>query len=104
IHDLFNLHFWQAHPLALPIFASVDTVKAINREALLSFMADRYRAGRVFIAAAGAIDHESLTAHCERLFSSIKGDGRVERVTPPQERVIALNYPKKLEQAHLCIG
>jgi predicted Zn-dependent peptidase len=104
IHDLFNLHFWQGHPLALPIFGSVDTVNAINREALVSFMAERYRAGRVFIAAAGAIDHESLTADCERLFSSIKGDGRVERVTPPQERVIVLNYPKKLEQAHLCIG
>ena len=104
IHDLFNLHFWQGHPLALPIFGSVDTVNAINREALVSFMADRYRAGRVFIAAAGAIDHDSLIADCERLFSSIKGDGRVERVTPPQERVMVLNYPKKLEQAHLCIG
>ena len=31
IHDLFNLHFWGGHPLALPIFGSVDTVNAINR-------------------------------------------------------------------------
>ncbi len=35
IHDLFNLNFWQGHPLALPIFGSVETVNAINREMLL---------------------------------------------------------------------
>src|SRR6266446_5148979 len=104
IHDLFNLHYWQGHPLALPIFGSVETVNAINREALVSFMADRYRAGRVFIAAAGAVDHERLMRDCARLFGSIAGDGRPEPTSPPQERVVVLNENKKLEQAHLCIG
>jgi predicted Zn-dependent peptidase len=104
IHDLFNLHYWQGHPLALPIFGSVETVNAINREALVSFMADRYRAGRVFIAAAGAVDHERLMRDCDRLFGSIAGDGRPEPTSPPQERVVVLNENKKLEQAHLCIG
>src|SRR4029077_8150537 len=69
IHDLFNLHFWQGHPLALPIFGSVESVNAINREMLVSFMADRYRAGRVFIAAAGAVNHANLTRQCQRLFA-----------------------------------
>ena len=104
IHDLFNLHYWQGHPLALPIFGSVETVNAINREALVSFMADRYRAGRVFIAAAGAVDHERLMRDCDRLFGSIAGDGRPEPTSPPQERVVVLNENKKLEQAHICIG
>jgi len=104
IHDLFNLHYWQGHPLALPIFGSVETVNAINREALVSFMADRYRAGRVFIAAAGAVDHERLMRDCARLFGSIAGDGRPEPTSPPRERVVVLNENKKLEQAHICIG
>jgi len=104
IHDLFNLHYWRGHPLALPIFGSVETVNAINREALVSFMADRYRAGRVFIAAAGAVDHERLMCDCDRLFGSIAGDGRPEPTSPPQERLVVLNENKKLEQAHLCIG
>src|SRR5690242_3957132 len=72
IHDLFNLHFWKGHPLALPIFGSVETVNAIDRELLVSFMADRYRAGRVFIAAAGAVDHDGLVADCQRFFGGIK--------------------------------
>jgi predicted Zn-dependent peptidase len=104
IHDLFNLHFWGGHPLALPIFGSVETVNAINRELLVSFMADRYRAGRVFIAAAGAIDHDQLVANCERLFGGIKGDGAVGPITAPTERLMVLNHAKDLEQAHLCIG
>jgi predicted Zn-dependent peptidase len=104
IHDLFNLHFWKGHPLALPIFGSVETVNAIDRELLVSFMADRYRAGRVFIAAAGAVDHDLLVADCERYFGGIKGDGRGEPISPPSETVMVLNQAKELEQAHICIG
>jgi predicted Zn-dependent peptidase len=104
IHDLFNLHFWQGHPLALPIFGSVETVNGIDREMLVSFMADRYRADRTFIAAAGALDHDELVKQCEHLFGSIEGDGASAPITPPQERLIVLNHLKKLEQAHLCIG
>lgn len=104
IHDLFNLHFWQGHPLSLPICGSVDTVNAIDRELMISFMADRYRAERVLIAAAGAVDHDRLVADCERLFGSIRGDSKHTEIEAPRERVMVLNYPKKLEQAHLCIG
>jgi predicted Zn-dependent peptidase len=104
IHDLFNLHFWQGHPLSLPIFGSVDTVNAIDRDLMVSFMADRYRAERVLIAAAGAVDHDQLVADCERLFGSIPGDGRPTNIDAPRERLTVVNYPKKLEQAHLCFG
>jgi predicted Zn-dependent peptidase len=104
IHDLFNLHFWQGHPLALPIFGSVETVNAIDREMLVSFMADRYRAGRVFITAAGAVNHEQLAKQCQQLFGGIEGDGFVAPITAPHERLMVLNHFKKLEQAHLCIG
>src|SRR6202790_1915792 len=83
IHDLFNLKFWEGHPLSLPIFGSVETVNAINRELLVSFMADRYRAGRVFIAAAGMVDHQRLVDDCARLFGGVSGDGRGEPITPP---------------------
>ncbi len=104
IHDLFNLHFWEGHPLSLPIFGSVETVNAIDRELMVSFMADRYRAERVLIAAAGAVDHDRLVADCERLFGSIPGDGRPTKIDAPRERLIVVNHPKKLEQAHLCFG
>ncbi len=104
IHDLFALHYWGGHPLALPIFGSVQTVNSFDRNLLLDFMAQRYRAGRVFIAAAGMVDHERLVGDCERHFGSIGGDGRPDPVTPPCERPMLLNQEKRLEQAHICIG
>jgi predicted Zn-dependent peptidase len=104
IHDLFNLRYWEGHPLALPIFGSVETVNAIDRELLVSFMTDRYRAGRVFIAAAGAVDHDDLVADCERFFGGVAGDDRGELISPPAETAIVLNQSKDLEQAHICIG
>jgi predicted Zn-dependent peptidase len=104
IHDLFTYQFWQGHPLALPIFGSVETVNRIDRELLTTFMAERYRAGRVFIAAAGKLDHQRLVDHCERLFAHIPGDGRGEKISPPPEHPVVLNHEKKLEQAHICLG
>jgi predicted Zn-dependent peptidase len=104
IHDLWTEKFWKGHPLALPIFGSVETVNKINRGLLLSFMGARYRASRVFIAAAGQVEHERLTAKCAQLFGGILGDGKVEKITPPLSHPIVLTHEKKLEQAHICIG
>jgi predicted Zn-dependent peptidase len=58
----------------------------------------------VLIAAAGAVDHDRLVEDCERLFGSIQGDGKHTDIEAPRERVMVINHPKKLEQAHLCIG
>ena len=84
IHDLFNETYWAGHPLALPIFGSVRTVNAINRELLTSFMAERYRAGRVFIAAAGSVDHDALVKRCAGLFEPLARDGHPDPISPPR--------------------
>jgi predicted Zn-dependent peptidase len=104
IHDLFTENFWKGHPLAAPIFGTTETVNGINREHLRSFMTARYRSERVFLAAAGQVDHDKLHARCERLFGSIPGNGKPDPTTLPTARPLVLNEQKKLEQAHLCIG
>src|ERR1700680_878792 len=104
IHDLFSLDFWKGHPLALPIFGSPATVNTFDREAVVTFMAERYRAERIFISAAGKIDHDSLVRDCERLFNSVAGNGHPDKVTPPSVHPSVLNHEKKLEQAHIVIG
>src|SRR6266851_1861048 len=76
----------------------------VDRELMTSFMKDRYRAHRVFIAASGQLEHEKLVAHCERLFSGIAGDGHPLPFTSPTDRPVMLTHHKKLEQAHLVIG
>jgi predicted Zn-dependent peptidase len=104
IHDLFNLKFWSGHPLALPIAGSVATVTSLDRDLMTSFMGQRYRAERVFVAAAGKVDHDALVAQCERHFGSIAGDGKVDQIAPPKVHSLVLNHEKQLEQAHICLG
>ncbi len=104
IHDLFNLKFWAGHPLALPIAGSVATVTSLDRERMTSFMDQRYRAERVFIAAAGKVDHDALAAQCQTLFGAIQGNGKVDRIKPPKAHSVVLNHEKPLEQAHICLG
>ena len=104
IHDLFNLNFWQGHPLALPVFGSAQTVGSFDRTLVTSFMAERYRAERVFIAAAGAVDHDRLLADCTKLFAGIPSNCATPALHPPSERHVVLTCEKPLEQAHLCIG
>ena len=104
IHDLFTENFWKGHPLALPIFGSVETVNKIDRELLMSFMGARYRSSRVFIAAAGQVEHARLTAQCADLFARVEGNGKVELILPPVDHPLVLIHEKDLEQAHICIG
>jgi predicted Zn-dependent peptidase len=104
IHDLFNLKFWSGHPLALPIAGSVATVTSLDRDLMTSFMAQRYRAGRVLIAAAGKVDHVELVDQCQRLFGAIAGDGTADAISPPHAHSLVLNHEKQLEQAHICLG
>ena len=102
IHDLFNEEFWKGHPLALPIFGSVATVNKIDREQLMSFMAARYRSSRVFIAAAGQVEHERLTAKCAGLFGGVAGDGKVEKFSPPIDHPLVLDAREETRAgAHL---
>ena len=104
IHDLFSLDFWKGHPLALPIFGSPATVNTFNREEVVTFMAERYRAERIFISAAGQVDHDGLVRDCERLFNSVAGNGTPDVITSPSVHPSVLNQPKELEQAHIVMG
>ena len=104
IHDLFSLDFWRGHPLALPIFGSPATVNTFDRKAVVDFMAERYRAERIFISAAGQVDHNALVRDCERLFASVEGNGKSDVITTPGVHPTVLNQHKDLEQAHLVMG
>ena len=104
IHDLFSLDFWKGHPLALPIFGSPTTVNTFDRNAVVDFMAERYRAERIFISAAGQVDHETLVRDCERLFAPVVGNGKPDVITTPGVHPTVLNQHKELEQAHLVMG
>jgi predicted Zn-dependent peptidase len=110
VHDLFSLDFFQDHPIALPICGSAETVNGFSRDDFLKFFRSRYQPRRVIVAAAGNLRHgDIVTEMAERLGSAAAVDDRVaaeslDRRRLPETRQGVFPHPKRLEQAHLCMG
>jgi predicted Zn-dependent peptidase len=110
VHDLFSLDFFQDHPIARPICGSAETVNAFSRDDLLKFFRSRYQPRRVIVAAAGNLRHgDIVTEMAERLGSAAAVDDRAAAESLdgrrlPETRHGVFPHPKRLEQAHLCMG
>jgi len=104
IHDLFSLDFWAGHALARPIAGTVETVQRLERQALLDFLAARYRPDRVIVAAAGGVDHARLVAAVERAFERLEGTSAAFCDSAPAPRRVVRVHEKPLEQLHVCLG
>lgn len=104
VHDLFARAFWPEHPLGRPIAGTVASVQVLDREMLRTFMDARYRAGRILVAAAGAVRHDDLVAALAPAFDAIAPTGAeaVEVVPVAAGGVTVVKKP--LEQAHVCLG
>ena len=73
--DLVFDHFIETafpdQPLGRPILGTAQTVASFDRHAIQAYLDSHYRAGRMVIAAAGAIEHDRIVEDAERLFSGI---------------------------------
>jgi predicted Zn-dependent peptidase len=104
IHDLFNEHYWPGHPLGRPVCGASATVEALDRRDFIDFLAQRYRPDRLIIAAAGAIDYETVEAWSRRTFSTLAGAASLVDGGPPVPQSGVTVTEKPLEQVHLCLG
>lgn len=104
VHDLFNLEFFKDHPLGRPICGVATTVSNFHREDFLRFVRDRYLPGRVIVAAAGHLRHADLVKAMERSLGAIEGSAMGVFEDAPRLRSGVFQYPKALEQVHICLG
>ncbi len=109
VHDLFNLDFFQDHPLGRPICGEPATVSNFHREDFLNFVGSRYLPGRVIIAAAGHLTHEALVRELSKELGGMDLDCRPQGSQPrmedsPKLRGGVFQHSKPLEQVHLCLG
>jgi len=59
--------------LGRPVLGQAANVRAIGRDALVGYLDERYRGGTLVVAAAGAVDHDRLTALAEAAFGDLPG-------------------------------
>ncbi len=106
VHDLFSQLLWPNHPLGMLLSGTIDTVRRIDREAIVRYWRQMYQPRNLLVSCAGAMDPEAVIRHLRGAF----GSARKERLTRfmraprprrgPQVRV----WNKPTEQTHLCVG
>jgi predicted Zn-dependent peptidase len=74
VFDVLGRAIFGAHPLGRAVIGNAETVRAVTREQLADFHAQRYRPHDVVIAAAGSIDHDALV-QMACAASSSEGEG-----------------------------
>jgi predicted Zn-dependent peptidase len=95
------------HPLGRPICGESATVSNFRRDDFLSFWRERYLPGRVIVAAAGHLSHESLVREMERTLGKLPAPASNGAAAGEQAPALSpglFQHAKPLEQAHLCVG
>ena len=101
---LFDEHFWPGDALSRPICGTAETVSQMSRDHFVDFVAQRYRADRVIITAAGGIDHDRLVGELGERFSDLPGGSEPTEVTNPPCVLELGSHHKDLEQVQMMLG
>ncbi len=105
VSELYANLIWQPHPLSRPILGDAPSVSSFTRSHLLEYLKDRYRNERIYVVAAGHVDHEALVALVRDQYD-FPGAGRnVDTdVQPDSRRLNKRVLSKDISQVHLCLG
>lgn len=104
IHDLFSSTLWGEHPLGRNILGQATTVKNFTRRAIAEFYGERYISSNILLTAAGSLDHLMFADLMEKHFQPVDRELPIRSEHLPEVSSRLLVYPKKTEQAHICVG
>jgi predicted Zn-dependent peptidase len=74
VFDLALLEAYPHHPLGRSILGTERTIDRLDATHLKRFRAENYAASRMVLAAAGAVDHDSIHEQAERIFSDLPAE------------------------------
>ncbi|WP_417685434.1 M16 family metallopeptidase [Roseibium sp.] len=101
--DLFQSAAWPDQPLGRPILGTPETVQGFSRDALNSYLQERYRGPDMVLAAAGAVDHDELVKLAEEKFTKVNGQAAMKEA-PGTYRGGEARLSKQLMEAQILIG
>jgi predicted Zn-dependent peptidase len=105
VHEIFTQNFWKDHPLGKPILGTQETVRKFERDTLLDFYSQRFRAGNMVFSAAGNLEHDAFVEKVASRFESLPaGASESDGEAPKTAARINLRNKKSLEQVQLCLG
>ena len=103
IFDHFQEIAFPDQAMGRPVLGRAEIVRDLPRDIVAGYMASRYRAGQMVLAASGQIEHDALVAMAEKLFAGLPGGA-----VPPSEGARYAGgdgrFARELEQVHLALG
>lgn len=66
VQELLNETMWPEHPLGRPLTGTFQSIRRIGRDEMLAFLKSNYAAPSVVVAAAGALDHDTVVEAVRR--------------------------------------
>ncbi len=103
IFDHFQETAFPNQAMGRPVLGRAEIVRDLPRDVVAGYMASRYRAGQMVLAASGRVDHDSLVQMAEKLFSGLPA-GAVPSSEQARYRGGEGRFARELEQVHLVLG
>lgn len=103
VFDLMQLAAYPDQPMGRPILGTIDLVNAYNRDDLMRYMANHYKAENMAVVAAGNLNHDLFVNMVEKHFSSLdlkRNDEKIKTVYKGGE----MRLERDLEQVNLLLG
>lgn len=105
VHDLLYQSIFKNSSLGLPILGSNDSLNAIRRDDILSFMKKYYIPNNAVISVVGNFDENNLLTAIEKYFGLWKkADNPIIKENSLQYNFEHISKSKDIEQVHLCLG
>ncbi|MBR5614653.1 MAG: insulinase family protein [Clostridia bacterium] len=105
IHDCLSGLVWRNHALGFPIAGTAESIRGIDRGALLSYRDGLYCGENMVISVVGNFDQAMVMASLEDKFGRIKKSGALRKAQAKLEVVRGADIVKKdIEQCHVCLG
>lgn len=83
VFDSFAATAYRDQTIGRPILGTPDTVKSFTPDQIRAYLARNYTADRMFIVAAGAVDHASIVKQVEERFAAIPRKPNLTVVADP---------------------
>lgn len=104
IHELFVQYVFEPHSLGYPILGTLASVEAITPETVQSFWQSAYKPPKIFVSAAGHLDHNQFVDSVRSKFSKLRN---IKQNTYDQVKIGSKRHEsvtQKIKQGHVCLG
>lgn len=106
VQELLNETLWPDQPLGRPLTGTPETLAALDRDTMVSFMRKNYVASNSLVAVAGNCSHKQVVKAVSSLagrFSKARKPGYLPAIGEQKEPRLRL-FTKKTEQTQIALG